>query len=78
MIEPGIRRVRGMAVCEVCWKRLATRKAKYAVRYLEELAAGVASEERMVETLMEQKVCEGCLANLQKASNISQLTFERL
>jgi len=39
---------------------------------------GFLEEEALAVAPFEKRVCEGCLANLQAAENVTDLTFERL
>jgi len=68
----------GTGLCEVCCRKPATRKAKFVAKYLQTTSTGIFEEETVVETPLEKRVCEGCLTNLQKATNVSNLVFERL
>lgn len=77
MIDRMQRRV-GPGSCEVCEKHAATRKAKFTANYVQSSAAAIFEEEGMADVAMEKRVCEDCLATLQNAKNVSNLTFERL
>lgn len=68
----------GAGLCEVCQRRPATRKARFTAQYLESMPVPPVVEERVVSVQLERRVCERCLANLQKAKNVANLTFERL
>ena len=68
----------GPASCEVCARHPATRKAKFTAQYLESSATVSFDEESLREMNFEKRLCEECLASLQKAKNVSNLTFERL
>jgi hypothetical protein len=68
----------GPGSCELCGKRPATRKAKFTAQSLQSVSMMPFDEEAMVETNFEKRLCEECLAALQKAKNVSNLVFERL
>jgi hypothetical protein len=77
MIDRLQRRV-GTGVCEVCEKHPATRKAKFTAQYLQSTSSMPFDEESLVGMDFEKRVCENCLVSLQKAKNVTNLTFERL
>jgi hypothetical protein len=62
----------------MCEKRPATRKAKFTANYLQSSASAIFEEEGMADVALEKRVCENCLAALQSAKNVTNLTFERL
>ncbi len=68
----------GPGSCEVCARHLATRRAKFTAKYLESSATLPFDEESLREMNFEKKVCEECLATLQKAENVSNLVYDRL
>jgi translation elongation factor P/translation initiation factor 5A len=65
-------------LCEICEKQPATRKAKFSAQYLQSTSVAFLDEEAMVGVELEKRVCEECLNFLQKAKNVTNLTFERL
>jgi len=67
-----------LGVCEICEKRPATRKAKFSAQYLQSTLTAIFDEESLVGVVLEKRVCEECLSNLQNAKNVTDLTFERL
>lgn len=67
-----------IGLCEVCGKKPATRKVRFSARYLQTTIMGFLEEEALAVAPFEKRVCEGCLANLQAAENVTDLTFERL
>ena len=68
----------GPGTCEICEKKPATRKAKFTAQYLQSSAMPLFDEESLVASEFEKRVCEDCLASLQNAKNVANLTFERL
>jgi len=68
----------GIGLCEVCGKAPATRKARFTAKYLQTTSIGVLEEETLVGVPLEKRVCDGCLASLEAAKNVTNLTFERL
>jgi hypothetical protein len=67
-----------LGMCEICEKRPATRKAKFSAQYLQSTSTAIFDEESLVGVVLEKRVCEECLSNLQNAKNVTDLTFERL
>ena len=65
-------------LCELCERRVATRKAKFKAQYLESLSSASFEEEKLSSLEVEKRVCEECLESLKNAKNVSDLTFERL
>ena len=77
MIDRMQRRV-GPGMCELCERRLATRRVKFTANYVQSIATAIFEEEKMADVTLEKKVCEDCLTSLQNAKNVTNLTFERL
>jgi len=77
LIDRMLRRP-GAGVCEICEKRPATRKAKFTAQYVQSTLAAIFEEESLVGAELEKRICEECLKSLQKAKNVTGLTFERL
>jgi hypothetical protein len=65
-------------MCELCEKRVATRKARFKAQYLESTPSPLIHEESLRSTEVEKRTCEECLESLKNAKNVSDLTFERL
>jgi len=68
----------GPGMCQVCERKPATRKAKFTAQYLQSSSMPLFDEESLVAGEFEKRVCEECLASLQNAKNVENLTFERL
>ena len=68
----------GPGTCEICEKKPATRKAKFTAQSLQSSSMPLFDEESLVASEFEKRVCEDCLASLQNAKNVANLTFERL
>ena len=77
MIDQMGRR-RGLGLCEMCDREVASRKAKFKAQYLQSTSAAVFDEESLVDVEMTKRICESCLRKLQDAKNVTDLTFERL
>jgi hypothetical protein len=57
---------------------MATRRVKFNAQYLQSTSSMPFDEESLVGMDFEKRVCDDCLASLQKAKNVTNLTFERL
>jgi hypothetical protein len=66
------------ALCDICEKKVATRKAKFTAQYLQSTSVAVFDEETLVTGEFEKRTCEQCLESLKNAKNVTNLTFERL
>jgi len=77
LIDRMLRRT-GAGLCEICEKRVATRKAKFTAQYVQSSPAAVFEEETMAGAEIAKKVCEECANFLQHAKNVSNLQVERL
>lgn len=77
MIDRMFRRS-GPGMCQICERKPATRKAKFTAQYLQSSSMPLFDEESLVAGEFEKRVCEECLASLQNAKNVANLTFERL
>jgi len=73
-----IRRPVGSGRCELCERRVATRKAKFKAQYVEATPSPLWEEESLSMVDVEKRVCEGCLESLKNSKNVTDLVFERL
>lgn len=65
-------------LCELCEKRLATRKVRFNAQYVQSASMAIFDEESLVGDDFERRVCEECYSSLQNAKNVTNLTFEQL
>ena len=77
MIDRMERR-KAAGLCDLCERRPATRKAKFSAQYLQSSSSAIFEEEALTGVDLEKRICEQCLASLQNAKNVTNLTFERL
>lgn len=78
MIDSMLRGRNRAGSCELCQRRPATQRARFAAHFLQAEPTPLLVEERVTKMEFEKRVCDECAGQLQNMRNVTDLSLENL